>query len=288
MREHKGIAIVLPVGPKDAEDAIDTLTSVLHYTGQSRIIVVIDDTGTNSLFAERAQGLSQDIVILPAPRRSPGVLGGLWVKIASAYQWLLETYQPDVILRLDVDALIIGPGLEERAVGEFAKDPRVGLLGSYRIGPDGGIRDWSWPARRLRIESGLRGLRYPARRARLRDLISLAEEHGYVKGEHPLGGGYIHRFKAADDIRSKGWFRQPWFATSRLGEDHIMGLLTVAAGYRIADFGGPGDPAAMRWRGLPAHPHDLLANHKLLTHSVRFWGCLKEAEIRRIFQEARK
>ena len=54
-----------------------------------------------------------------------------------------------------------------------------------------------------------------------------------------------------------------------------MGLLTVAAGYRIADFGGPGDPTAMRWRGLPAHPHDLLSNQKLLTHSVRFWGSLK-------------
>ncbi len=43
-----------------------------------------------------------------------------------------------------------------------------------------------------------------------------------------------------------------------------MGLLAVAAGYRIADFGGLGDPTAIRWRGLPAHPHDLLSNQELI------------------------
>ena len=36
-------------------------------------------------------------------------------------------------------------------------------------------------------------------------------------------------------------------------------LLTIAAGFRIGDFGGPADPLALRWRGLPAHPAELLA-----------------------------
>jgi hypothetical protein len=44
---------------------------------------------------------------------------------------------------------------------------------------------------------------------------------------------------------------------------------------------------AMRWRGLPAHPDELLAKGKLLTHSVRFWGDLREPEIRGIFRAAR-
>jgi hypothetical protein len=287
IREHKRIAVVLPVGPKDAEGALDTLASALYYLDESRVIVVINDTGSHADFDKRAQELSPDIVVLPAPPNAPGGLGGLWVKIAAGYEWLLDRYEPDVILRLDVDALIIGAGIEECAAEEFAKDRQVGLLGSYRVGPDGGLRDWSWPARRVRIEAGPRGLRYPSRRMRLRGLITLARKNAYVYGEHPLGGSYIHSHEAAHDIYAKGWFNEPSFATSKLGEDHIMALITVAAGYHIADFGRPEDPMALRWKGLPAHPDELLANKKLLTHSVRSWETLKESEIRSIFRAVR-
>jgi hypothetical protein len=288
VRERKRIGVVLPVGPKDAEPALDTLASVLYYIDQSRIIVVVDDTVGCPDFEQRVHKLSPEIVVLPAPPRAPGGFGGLWVKIATGYQWLLERYEPSIILRLDVDALIIGSGIEECAAQEFEKDPKVGLLGSYRIGPDGGLRDWSWGARRLRTETaGVRGLLYPSSRRRLRELLALARQHDYIDGEQPLGGSYIHSLRAADDICAKGWFSQPCLAASKLGEDHLMGLITVAAGYRIADFGRPEDPLALRWRGLPAHPEDLLANKKLITHSVRYWQSMKEDEIRGIFRAAR-
>jgi hypothetical protein len=66
-----------------------------------------------------------------------------------------------------------------------------------------------------------------------------------------------------------------------------MGLLTVAAGYHIADFGRPADPIALAWKGLPAHPEELLARKKLVTHSVRSWESLEESQIRNFFREAR-
>ena len=287
VRERKRIGVVLPVGPKDSEAAFDTLASTLYYLDQSRIIVVIDDTVGCPDFGQRVHKLSPDIVVLPIPPRSPGGLGGLWVKIATGYQWLLERYEPTNILRLDVDALIIGSGIEECAAQEFDKDPNVGLLGSYRIHPSGSLRDWSWPARRLHIEAGVRGFRYPSRWRRLRELLALARQHEYTDGEHVLDGSYIHSFRAADDICGRGWFKRPCFAASKLGEDHIMGLLAAAAGYRIADFGRPEDPLALKWRGLPAHPEDLLANKKLITHSVRSWESMTEGEIRGIFRAAR-
>lgn len=287
VREHKRIGVVLPVGPNDSEAAVDTLASALYYLDPSRMIVVVDDTGSGPGFTRRVKELSPDIVVLPSPPRSPGGLGGLWVKIAAGYQWLLQRYAPDVILRLDADALIIGSGIEECAIREFGQDPTLGLLGSYRIGSDGGPRDWSWPAWRIRVEAGLPGLRYPVRRWRLRRLLALASQHGYTDGEHVLGGSYIHSFRAADDIYARGWFDLPYLATSKLGEDQIMGLLAVAAGYRMTDFGGPADPMALRWRGLPAHPAELLANKKLVTHSVRSWDTMTEDEIRGIFRAAR-
>jgi hypothetical protein len=287
VRERKRIGVVLPVGPNDAEAALDTLASALYYLDESRIIVVVDDSGRHAEFAARVRELSPEIVVLQAPPRAPGGFGGLWVKIASGYQWLLERYHPDIVLRLDADALIIGAGLEECATREFAEKPGVGLLGSYRTDPNGNTRDWSWAARRVNIETGVRGMRHPRRWRRIRMFTALAGQHGYVDGEHVLGGGYIHSFEAADDISRRGWFVQPCFAKSKLGEDHLMGLLTVAAGYRIADFARPDDPMAVKWRGLPAHPDELLANKKLVTHSVRSWGPLGEAEIRAIFRTAR-
>jgi hypothetical protein len=267
---------------------LDTLDSVLCYAGASRIVVVVDDTGGNDDFAKRAEVMSDEIAVIPAPPQAMGGYGGLWVKIAVGYRWMLERYAPQVILKLDTDALLIGDGLADHAAKRFAADPSVGLIGPYRIAADGSVRDWSWGARMLRIESGPLGLRYPSMRASQRRLLKLARPNGYIYGEHALGGGYIHSLSLADDIHARGWWNIPALASSRLGEDMIMGLLAVAAGYRIGDFGRPEDPVAARWRGLPAHPDELLAAGKLLTHSVRSWNDLQEPEIRRIFGEARE
>ena len=288
MREQKQFGVVLPVGPNDGSAALDTLDSVLCYAGTSCIVVVVDDTDARDDFARCAEAMSDEIVVIPAPPRAAGGYGGLWVKIGAGYQWMLQRFAPEVILRLDVDALLIGSGLADSALATFAAHPKVGLIGSYRTAADGSVRDWSWGARMLRMESGPVGLLHPLMRACQRRLLRLARANGYVYGEHPLGGGYFHSLSLADEINARGWWDLPALAPSRLGEDMIMGLLAVAAGYRIADFGGPADPVAARWRGLPAHPDDLLAQGKLLTHSVRFWEELREPEIRRIFRRARE
>ena len=285
MRPGVRIAVIVPAGPRD--DLLDTLRSVVHYTHTSRVIVVIDDTSTLSRSISCVRDLSTDIAIIPAPSKAPGGQGGLWVKLAEGYRWILERYDPQVILRLDADALLIGYGLEAKAEQAFANSPTVGLMGSYRIGPDGGARDWSWAARQVHVEVGFRGLFHPKRRSTLRSCRNLALRNGYVDGESALGGAYIHSFQAATEIYRRGWFSQPWLASSNLGEDHIMALLTIAAGYRIGDFGGPLDPLALKWHELPAHPADLVAAGKVVTHSVRSWADLSERQIREFFAQAR-
>lgn len=285
MKRQVRVAVIVPAGPRD--DVLDTLASVVHYLEPSRIIVVIDDTSNLDRSVSRIPDLRAETVIIPAPPRAEGSQGGLWVKVAAGYTWVLERYEPGIVLRLDADALLIGHGLESRAEQAFARDPVVGLLGSYRIGPDGGLRDSSWAARRLRFETGLRGLLRPRSRSSLRHFLDLARGHGYLDGESALGGAYIHSYEAAKCIYKHGWFSQPWLTSSKLGEDHIMALLTMAAGYRIGDFGGPLDPLALKWQGLPAHPADLLTAGKLVTHSVRSWQDLNEQQIRGIFARAR-
>ena len=130
------IAVVMPAGPHD--DIADTLASVVQYTDPSRIIVVIDDTGTFAATTARARDLSGDIAVIAAPPGAPGGYGGLWVKLAAGYTWVLDRFRPQIILRMDADALMLGGGIETAAEQAFARDRSIGMLGSYRIDPGRG------------------------------------------------------------------------------------------------------------------------------------------------------
>lgn len=269
------LAVVVPAGPKD--NFRDTLDSVFCYTNPE-LVIVIDDTGGQgiSFTVERATALEAV---------AHGGLGGLQVNLATAFRYAVENVDFDVLLRLDTDALLLGPGLVEAAGREFAAKMHIGALGAYRFGPDGGSRDWT-PARRvLQTETGPRGLRHPALRATLRRLI--AEAPGYTLGEHALGGAVLYRGGMLREMYRRSLLQLPEFASSRLGEDHIFGLLTVVAGYQTGDFSGPDDPMAVRWKGLPASPDELLRAGKLVTHSVRSWQGMNESEIRERFAAAR-
>jgi hypothetical protein len=277
------IAVIIPAGPRD--DIADTLASVLRYTDPSRIIAVIDDAP--GVDRRNISNLSPDIAVLDPPPARPGTTGGLWTKVAAAYRWVLDRFQPGLVLRLDADALFLGSGLEEAAEKAFSQHPEAGMLGSYRVDSTGAARDFTPVVRQLRAETGVAGLRRPRLRTGLRDFVAQARKHGYEDGEHVLGCAYLHSYAAAGRIHENGWFDQPWLEASMLGDDQIMSLMTVAAGYRIADFGGPSGPLAVKWRGLPASPVELLADGKLITHSVRSWDKLTEPEIRTIFAAAR-
>jgi glycosyltransferase involved in cell wall biosynthesis len=279
------IAVIIPAGPRD--DILDTLASVVQYTDPSRVVLVIDDSGALHARSAQIRELSGDIVVIPAPATVPGVLGGLWVKVAAGYAWVLERFRPGIILRMDADALMLGTGIEAAAERALASQPGVGMLGSCRLDPAGNLRDFSPAARILQAEEGLLGLAHPRCRSRVRHYARLARQRGYTAGEHALGAAYVHSYQAANCLYRNGWLNEPRLAPSKLADDHLMSLLTVAAGFRIADFGGPGDPLALKWRGLPAHPAELLADGKLITHSVRSWHDLNERQIRSIFAEAR-
>ena len=221
------LAVVIPAGP--ADNVADTVASVVHFTTTPRFIVVINDTGR--ALQEPLQALDADIHVIPAPPRAPGVHGGLWVKLAAGYRYVLDRFSFDVLLRLDADALMIGDGIARSASERFTRDLRVGMLGSYRLGYDGGQRNWEPAARILDRECGLRGLDRPRMRTLLRELRSKAIEQGYVRGEHPLGGAYLHSRSAVHAIAERGWLGLPVLHQSHLGEDHIFALLTRGAGY---------------------------------------------------------
>lgn len=270
------LVVVIPAGPGDT--AIDTIESVLCFSNPELIVVIDDTNGRGVGFAQ------QEIITLPSIAH--GGYGELWVNLAMAFSHVVKCVQFDVLLRLDTDALLLGPGLAEAAAGRFLQNPDVGALGAYRFSPDGNVRDWT-PARKIfEAETGIRGLRNPSCRRTLRSLIASAQ--GYTSGEHALGGAVIYRGETVREMHRRGLLDLPMLVNSRLGEDHIFGLITVAAGYRTDDFSRPQDPMAVRWKGLPFAPDELLKAGKLVTHSIRSWGGLSEQEIRSYFAAARR
>lgn len=269
------LAVVIPAGPGDT--AMDTLESVFCYSNPE-LVVVLDDT--------RGRGVDfthEKVVVLPAVAH--GGWGGLWVNLAMGFRYAIEHAQFDVLIRLDTDALLLGPGLAEAAASEFTAKPKVGALGAYRFGPDGGTRDWAPAQRAIRRETGALGLRHPARRRTLRTLVGSAAE--YALGAHALGGAVIYRSELLREMHRRNLLTLPELADSRLGEDHIFGLLTAVSGYQTADFSRPDDPMAVRWKGLPASPEELLRTQKLVAHSIRFWNEVPEQDIRAYFAAAR-
>lgn len=269
------IVVIVPAGPRD--DVADTLRSVLYYMAPEQVLVIDDTHG-------RGIGISDPrILVLTPPDVPEGVYGGLFVKESAALRYAAENTEFDIALRLDADALILGPGVAEAAADRFARDHSLGALGAYRVGPDGSQRDWTPASRLIKAAAGVRGLRHPAARRRLRQLVAGARQHGYSPGEHALGAAVLFRGDTIREMHRRGMLDYPELAHVHIGDDHILGLLTVAAGYRIGDFSGPDDPLAVRWRGLPSAPADLLAAGKLITHSVRYWAGMPEAEIRGYF-----
>lgn len=283
-RDRVRVVVLMPVGPDD--DATDSVRSALHHLGPSRAVAVIDDTRDASRRPEIDE-LGPEVHVVPSSGER-GKRGGLFLKLAAGYRYALRRFDFDVLLRMDADALVIGPRPEEDALEAFASRPAVGLLGSFRVRTDGALRDMAPVARLLRHEAGLLGVRRPLRWRTLRRWLREARANGYGDGDHVLGSAYFHRRECVVDIARRGWLEPAPLATSTLTDDHLMSLLTVAAGWGIDDFGGPEDILALRWRGLPMHPDELVRREKKITHSVREWGEMDEREIRARFAAARR
>lgn len=278
------LAVVVPAGPRD--DVVDTVRSILHWTTSDRVVVVVDDTRREGLADELAE-LDPSIVVLPAPADAAGTQGGLWVKIASGYTFVAQRFNPVTLLRIDADALVIGPNPERDAAAAFAAAPHLGLLGSFRTGSDGGARDFSWPAAQLRRETSALGLRHPSARRTVRAWLAEARRNDYELGAHALGGAYFHSGAALRALYEQGRLNHPELAASGLGEDHLFALATVASGFEIGDFALEGQPMGLRWKGLPAAPADLVSQHRKVIHSVRSFEELSEGDIRGDFARRR-
>lgn len=284
--ERVKVVILMPVGP--GAEVSDTLESIAAYGDPSRAIVLIDNGGD---LRERLQAdgtLTDDVHIVVSEPGARSLYGDLCRTISAGWRYCIENFDAEVFLRMDADALMLAPGSEDAAIARLSEVPEAGLLGSFRVRFDGAMRDMSGAARMIRSAIGLRrGLRDPSLRSFLRSRLAEAEEHGYAMGDHPQGAVCFLRPTAMRDIYDRGWFHQN-LRHAYICEDYVITIFMEAAGYSLEEFGRPGDPLAIKWIGLPAHPEEVLSWGSAIVHSVRSWEGMNERQCRAVFAEARK
>jgi hypothetical protein len=290
--------VLIPVGPRSTLACVqDTVDSVLHYTrpGES-ITLILDDSRSDTL--SRGLARRDGLVLMKAASLSPqaggdvNTFGQLFVKQMLALDEATRHYDWDCLLRLDDDALILGPSPYDDALDYFARNPGVGMLGAYKRRGDGSNKEAAMALKGKLLLKQVFSRSSLSKRGRsfyLLSLIAKAKYHGYRLGDMCTGGALFISRQAYDrGVRySRG--RYATFTDSFLDDDLLFSLHTAATGLKIADFSDREHPMAINWRGLPMPVEELIRRGKKIVHPVKNpEDPLHEINVRRFFRTIRE
>ena len=287
MKEKVKLVVVIPIGTLSAknryEHMVDTIASVEHYTRNDCRIVLQDNSSPLQL-GKKLKGLFPNVDVVRAPINYR-MFGGLYKSLSLALLHIHASYDFQVLLKMDTDALMTGYGLEDAAAEFFGRNPQVGEIGNHVF--DG--KGIEWPRRRLINETNMLGwLRDRQRCATLRYYLQLARTHGYQLGEHILGGAALYSPVFIERLVDRGFLLREELSRCVLHEDHLFGLLCKAVGLELAGRTVPEFPLAVVWRGLPSSPESLAENGASVVHSTRSWQGMNEDDIRAFFRARRE
>jgi hypothetical protein len=309
-RERTGkFALVVAVGPdqKEPERVLDLIDSLEAFEAGNYDFILVDDQQGPSRFADAIPAtLRLRYTEIKNPRRGKGEgwAAGCTVAILAGMSELIRRgMRFDFVLKLDTDALIIGP-FSQKVTDCFRQHPHVGMLGSIRqangtepegerIKPLAGAIDkllkqvtiWrATPVGGPAVQMALWG-NYRT----IRDTIRNALMNGFRIGEHCYGGGYALSRECVKAFAKAGLLANPriWLPTP-LVEDLTISMCTKAVDFHLKDMSGEAQPFAVRYRGLPAAPEKLVEDGRSVIHSVKDFEDLKEVELRAYFRRLRK
>ena len=238
----------------------DLLDSLATYLECGYEVVFADDATVDGTY-ERLLNAGCWVV------RNPQKLypADLHLTLRRAFVEAHRLFESPIFLKIDPDALVIGPGLLQALQSAFSIDPKTGLLGTYHLDWNGEPRDLSyWQDRMTR------------RRKDLGKPYDLALSYGYKTGDGVQGGAYALAGACLEAIIRQGWFHgkagyRPSHAKGhRIAEDSLITLLTYAAGFKAQDFGDPEQPFGIWGVGLPMSPEKLIQQNRLVTHAIKY------------------
>ncbi|MCW2957694.1 MAG: hypothetical protein JWP18_497, partial [Solirubrobacterales bacterium] len=135
-----GSVVLIPVaaGTVDGARVDDLLDALAAHEPLVRDVVIVDDEQPVRAFSHP----SLHVDVIANPRRGRGIptLGGTTAATLCGLVWVARERPGAWVLRLDADALVIGPFV--RAVeAALAGAPDAGLLGSCHLTCNGDVRD---------------------------------------------------------------------------------------------------------------------------------------------------
>ena len=283
-------AVLVPAGPGAAErervlDLLDALSA--HEPALLRECVVVDDGAR----PRSAFPLSVDVIPNPRGGRGIGSLGGTVAATLAGLAHLHRAAPGAWVLRLDADALVVGPVVERV---EAAWRPGDGILGSCERTCNGERRDLRRCATAVRRhERPVWAWRHPPRRPWwvrpadpfVRGVLRDARGAGYAPGEHCIAAGCALSATLVGALAARGWLARPerWLG-ARLGDDMVLGAMTRACGLRLRDLHAV---FGLQHVGLADTPAGLLARGFGVVHSTKNDPRVPEADVRGFFGAAR-
>lgn len=258
-----GAAVIMAVGPgKNA--ALDTLASIGHFCPEPHVVVLVDDCTQDGTYeALRAQARPNWHIL-----RNDRPMGywRLVHSLCAAYRYVLSHTKCDLVLKMDVDALLIGRGVLSDATHYAAVNPSVGLFGVYANDYDR-PRSFQMHASQINKELG-----WPRKLLGLEPswakLLSTAEKHGYRRGDNVFGGAYFVTRECLSAMSVLGALDVKYRWKSRLAEDVYFSMAAVAAGLNLGHFAAPQGPLCLEYRGLPYPANELARTGFKVVHSV--------------------
>ncbi len=294
MKTSIDLVIVIPVGPGcQTAFVLDTIDSIKRYVSCSYRIIISDDSHS-SVVSESLEREHPEVIILRTTRNYGKGLG-LYITLSNAFSYALEKFQFCALLRLDTDALIIGPEPEAKILDFFKRNPSIGLAGRYVVGlssEDQFGNTWQNGGRKLIVAIAKMHTKYYLRHPfiywKIRKVLFTAINNGYDLGEFVFGGTYAFSRVGLEKLRDNKLLPMKNVLGADLEEDHFFSMLMVAVGLGLGDLASGDNPFACTWKGLPSSPEAILKANKKIIHSTRYWGDMKEEEIRKFFRGVRQ
>lgn len=322
-------AVLVLVGPDDVEvaRAEDLFASLRGCEPAVACALVVDDSPVERGLAERLWlRAPADVMLLSRPCTGAGTerRGALTGLTLAALSQLWRRSGADLIVKLDTDALIIGPFVEALAAF-FARRPEVGVAGAlgdssnpaHRIAEKSasvpllvralaaaeGLRDGSGesagraePAgegeaalRPIPIAGfGLVSAEQASAFAAIEPHVRAAVARGYARLEYCQGGAYAISGELLARMAAAGYFDavDAWNQLP-VGEDVAIGMYARAVGLELADYCGEQEPFGVQWQGLPYALETLVSRGHGIVHSVKNDPRYAEAAVRAFFRERR-
>lgn len=282
-------AILAGPGVPEHVRACDLVDALRAHEPRTGPVVLVDDA------PGEGRTWPDGVAVLPNPRagRGHGTLGGTCAGTLTALGWAAREHPGAWVLRLDSDALVVGP-VADRVEAGFARHPDAGVLGSCHRTCNGAPRDLSWwapvAAKHAKPVWLWRdpplGRRHVMRAVpEVRRTVREALARGYAPGEHCIAAGCALSAPFVEALRRGGHLDDPlaWLPTY-FGDDVMLGAQARALGFGLQDLH---EVFGLQHVGLAGPPDDLVARGFGVVHSIKNDPDHDEAAIRAFFRARR-